>query len=549
MPPMIDARDVRANHSSTDARIVATKLSYALPDGRELLHDLTIAFGRERTGPIGPNGSGKTTLLRLLAGELQASSGAVHRTGTLAMLPQEFRPEADDTLAVVLGINDRLQALRRMGAGEATLSDLEVVGDDWDIAERAASVLARFGLGHLLLDCPAGALSGGETTRIALAGLTLARPDFLLLDEPTNHLDSVSRDALNHFVEGWGGGLICVSHDRLLLRRMDRTVELSSLGVHSYGGGYDFYRARRDADVAAAEREMASAAAAVRLAERDAREVRERQARRAAQGRRDGARGGMPRIVLGARSAQAQVTDARVRAVTEREVDERRMRAAAARRLVEEREPPRFDMTSTRLPAGRTVLDLEQVTVRFPGVDRPVLQEVSLRMVGSERVAVSGPNGSGKTMLLRVAMGRLEPDGGTVRRLPDEETAYLDQRGAALDPRLSVLDNFRFWHPRMEPTATRHALARFLFSHEAALQTVGTLSGGQRLRLSLACVLGGERPPSLLVLDEPSNHLDLDALEALESALCDHDGALLVVSHDASFLRAIAVERYLSLDG
>ncbi len=128
MPPMIDARDVRANHSSTDARIVATKLSYALPDGRELLHDLTIAFGRERTGPIGPNGSGKTTLLRLLAGELQASSGAVHRTGTLAMLPQEFRPEADDTLAVVLGINDRLQALRRMGArsAQAQVTDARV---------------------------------------------------------------------------------------------------------------------------------------------------------------------------------------------------------------------------------------------------------------------------------------------------------------------------------------------------------------------------------------------------------------------------------------
>ncbi|HEU4641334.1 MAG TPA: ATP-binding cassette domain-containing protein, partial [Gemmatimonadaceae bacterium] len=190
---------------------------------------------------------------------------------------------------------------------------------------------------------------------------------------------------------------------------------------------------------------------------------------------------------------------------------------------------------------------MTEVTVRFPGAERPVLDHVSLRIVGPERVAVVGPNGSGKTTLLRVALGSLAPDAGVVRRLPDAELASLDQHGVALDPARSVLENFRAAHPRMEATAARYALARFLFSHEAALQPVGTLSGGQRLRVSLACVLGGERPPSLLVLDEPTNHLDLDALEALEQALRAYDGALLVVSHDAAFLQAIGVERWLTL--
>jgi len=214
---------------------------------------------------------------------------------------------------------------------------------------------------------------------------------------------------------------------------------------------------------------------------------------------------------------------------------------------VEERERPRFELPSAGLPAGRIVLEMEEVTVRFPGADRPVLDAVSLRIVGPERVAVVGPNGSGKSTLLQVAVGRLSPDSGTVRRVPDEETAFLDQRGAALDPTRSVLENFVAYHPTMEPMAARYALARFLFSDEAALQTVGTLSGGQRLRASLACVLGGERPPSLLVLDEPTNHLDLDALDALESALRAYDGALLVVSHDAEFLEAIGVERRIAL--
>ncbi|HEX2189540.1 MAG TPA: ATP-binding cassette domain-containing protein, partial [Longimicrobiaceae bacterium] len=470
-----------------------------------------------------------------------------HRAGPVAVLPQEFRPEPHAPLAAVLGIDGRLAALRRMDAGEATAADLEVVGDDWDLPERAAAVLARFGLGHLPLDRPVGAVSGGEGTRVALAGLALGRPDFLLLDEPTNHLDAASREALYAFVEGWTGGLLCVSHDRALLRRMDRIVELSALGVRVYGGNYDAYRARRDADDAAAERELDSARAALRAAEREAREVRERQARRDAQGRRDRATANMPKILLNGRRAQAQATGARVRAVTEREVEERRARADAARRRVEERERPRFDLPSTGLPAGRTVLEMEDVTVRFPGTARPVLDGVSLRIAGPERVALVGPNGSGKTTLLRVAMGRLAPDGGTVRRLPDGETACLDQDGAALEPARSVLESFRAFHPRMDSTAARYALARFLFSDEAALQAVGTLSGGQRLRASLACVLGGERPPSLLVLDEPTNHLDLDALEALESALLAYDGALLVVSHDAAFLEAVGVERRVVL--
>jgi ATPase subunit of ABC transporter with duplicated ATPase domains len=530
-----------------DGRIVVESLAYTLADGRELFRSLTLSFGRERTGLIGPNGSGKSTLVRLLAGEAQPTAGAVHRERTLAVLPQDFRPPAAASLAFVLGIQERLESLRRLEAGKATVADIETIGDEWDLPERAAAVLARFGLAHLPLDRPLHEMSGGEATRVALAGLTLARPDFLLLDEPTNHLDAGARETLYAFVEEWTGGLLCVSHDRELLRRMDRILELSSLGVRMYGGNYDDYRARRDADSAAAARELDSARAALRTAERDAREHRERQARREAQGRRSRAQANMPKILLNGRRGQAQATSAKVRAITDREVAERKARLRAAGDQVEEREPPRFEIASTQLPAGRTVLDVDEITVHFPNAPAPVLDGVSLRIVGSERVAIVGPNGSGKTTLLRVATGHLEPDAGTVRHLVSGEIAVLDQGGAALDPALSVLENFRASRPEAGPTAARYTLARFLFSHDAALQTVGTLSGGQRLRASLACVLGGDRPPSLLVLDEPTNHLDLDATEALESALRAYDGAILVVSHDAEFLESIGIDRRLDL--
>jgi ATPase subunit of ABC transporter with duplicated ATPase domains len=534
-------------HAASDASIVAERLTYALPDGRVLFRDLDLAFGRERTGLIGPNGCGKTTLVRLLSGELAPTDGAVHRLTTIGVLPQDFRPPPDAPLSAVLRIDRRLDALRRMSAGEGTVEDLEQVGDDWDLPARARTALARYGVGHLELDRPVGAVSGGEATRVALAGLALGRPDFLLLDEPTNHLDSESRHALYDFVREWTSGLLAVSHDRALLRRMDRIVELSSMGVRIHGGNYDDYREQRDRDRSAVERELLSARADLHRAERRAREVRERQARREARGRRQRADGGVPKILLNARKGQAEGTGARVRAITGREVQERKDRLAAARRRVEERERPRFDLPAADLPAGRTVLALEEVTVRFPGMPEPVLDRVSLEIIGPERVAVTGPNGSGKTTLLHVAIGRRQPDGGFVRRLPDDEVAWLDQEGLPLDPDASVLANFRRYRPGMDRTATRYGLARFLFAHEAAHQRVGALSGGQRLRASLACVLGGDRSPSLLVLDEPTNHLDFDALEAIESALASYEGALLVVSHDEDFLAAIRIDRRVEL--
>jgi ATPase subunit of ABC transporter with duplicated ATPase domains len=193
------------------------------------------------------------------------------------------------------------------------------------------------------------------------------------------------------------------------------------------------------------------------------------------------------------------------------------------------------------------VLALDDVTLRFTGRATPVRERVSLHIIGPERIALVGPNGSGKTTLLHVALGQIVPDAGEVHRVAAEEIASLDQHGVVIDPSRSVLENFQAHQPQMEQTRTRHALARFLFSDEAALQPAGTLSGGQRVRLSLACVLGGDHVPSLLVLDEPTNHLDLDAVSAMEAALRDYDGALLVASHDDDFLKAIGIDRYVTL--
>ncbi|HEX2203595.1 MAG TPA: ABC-F family ATP-binding cassette domain-containing protein [Longimicrobium sp.] len=533
-----------------DFRVVAERLAFSLADGRTLFSDITLGFGRERTALVGANGVGKTTLVRLLTGELSPSSGVVVRRGTLGYLPQDFEVRAGQPLASVLGIDARLAALDRIYAGAGEPADFDLVADDWSLRERAEALLARFGLGHLPLDRPVASVSGGEATRVALAGLLLSRPDFLVLDEPTNNLDAAGREALYDFVAGWTGGLLVISHDRALLGHMDRIVELTPKGARVYGGNFEAYRAQKAAEEEAAERELASAEHALKAAKREAQRARERQEKRASRGKKEAAVSNAPKILLGMQRERSESTTARLRDVGARVVADGRARFDAARQRVDERGRLALDLPSSEVPAGKVVLDVDRVTYRHPGTASPVLRDVSLRITGPERIAVTGPNGSGKTTLLHLAVGALEPDAGTVRvGLGPAEVAFFDQHARRLRPEASVLENYRAANPELDETQARHALARFLFEEDAVHQAVGSLSGGQRLRAALACTLNGYRPPKLLVLDEPTNHLDLDSLDALEEVLRGYDGALLAVSHDRAFLDAIGIGRELRLPG
>jgi ATPase subunit of ABC transporter with duplicated ATPase domains len=539
---------VRLSTQSSDLRVVAERLAFSLADGRTLFSDLTLGFGRERTGLVGPNGTGKSTLLRLLAGELRPSAGTVVRAGSIGYLPQDFRVQADRPLADVLGIAPRLARVDRVLAGEASPEDLDAVGGDWNLRERAEAVLARLGLAHLSLGRPVAEVSGGEATRVALAGVLLAEPDFLLLDEPTNNLDAAGRTVLYDFVAGWTGGLLAVSHDRGLLGRMDRIVELMPGGARVYGGGWELYQARRAAEAQAAARELASAEGALRQARREAQALRERQARRDSRGKRAAGEGGTPKIILGMMKENAEGTGAKVRETAARLVADGRARVDAARERVDEQGRLSLALPSAAVPAGKLVGELDEVTYRHPGAARPVIDRVSFRLAGSERVAVAGRNGSGKTTLLRLVTGELRPESGIVRLgLPAYEVAFFDQHARRLRDDASVLANYRAANPDVDETAARHALARFLFEGDAVHQPAGSLSGGQRLRAALACALNGWHPPRLLILDEPTNHLDLESLEAMEEVIRGYDGALLVVSHDAAFLDAIGIDRRVGL--
>jgi ATPase subunit of ABC transporter with duplicated ATPase domains len=526
--------------ASTTSAILCTDLSFEWPDGKPVLDRFHLAIGPGRTGLIGLNGAGKSTLLRLLAGDLTPSGGSVRIGGEVGYLPQDLALDTALRVDEALGIRARREALHAIESGDVDERHFTVIGEDWDVEERARATLDRLGLTRLELDRTIGELSGGEAVLLRLAALLLERPDVLLLDEPTNNLDRAARERLHEAVASWTGVLVIVSHDRELLQHVDQIADLRDGEVTFYGGNFADYERALAAEQETAERLVRAAEADVQRQQRDLAEANIRLARSASYGKKRAVTRNDPKIIAGAMKRRAEVTAGRVRGMHTERLDEARERLNAAEEAVRDDAEIRIDLPRTEVPAGRTVLTMENVRLGTGAT-------VRLELRGPERVALVGPNGAGKTTLLRTIAGELRPLEGELTT--PVQLRYLPQRLDLLDDSLSVVDNVKALAPGIGDNLTRARLARFLFRGARAEQPAGTLSGGERFRATLAALLLADPPPQLLLLDEPSNNLDLASMRQLTEALEAYRGALVVVSHDLEFLRRLGLTRWLRLDG
>lgn len=529
----------------TPASLTLSEVTFRLPHGPTVLDGVSFGLGPGRHALIGANGTGKSTLLKIAAGLIRPDSGTVRVHGELGYLPQDLTAAPGRPVAALLGVQATMRALAAIEVGSVREQDFETVGDDWDLPERLDAHLSRLGLTGLTLDRPAGTLSGGELTLLSLTALLLRRPAVLLLDEPTNNLDRVARHRLYDAVAAFAGTLLVVSHDRELLDLVDDTGELRAGAVRWYGGGFTHYRETVAAEQEAAAQAVASARNDVRRQKRELAEQQTKQARRDKQGRAKAE--SLPPILANARKRRAQETAGRLTAVHRQRLEAAREALDEAETRLREDDVIRIDLPGTEVPARREVLRTSGL--RAPHgtawLDRQLDLSLDLSVRGPERIALIGPNGIGKTSLLRCLIGEAEPAGGTAEVMVP--LGYLPQRLDLLDPDASVIDNVRRRAPAADPRTIHHRLAQFLLRGDAVRQPAGTLSGGERWRATLACLLLAEPAPQLLVLDEPTNNLDLTSVRHLTEALGAFRGALLVVSHDLRFLDDLSVDRRIEL--
>jgi ATPase subunit of ABC transporter with duplicated ATPase domains len=516
--------------------LVCHHLTFAWPNGEPVFSDLDATFPDGATGLVGRNGSGKSTLLQIMAGELIPTAGSVSGTGRIGYLPQHLVLQADRSVADVLGVESALRALERITAGEGAPDDFEALDDRWDLEGEVIATVERLGFDGLELDRRIGSVSGGEAVLLAFAGLLLAEPDVLLLDEPTNNLDRRARRLLTEAVRQRRGPLIVVSHDRELLETVDHIAELRDGSLRVFGGSFSAYLDALAVEQEAAQRAVRTAEGDLKRQRRELAEMRIKLDRRQRYAKAQA--GNVPPIVAGAKKRAAQVSAGKLKGGHEAEVAEARARLEQAEELVRDDDLIRIDLSRTAVPTGRDVLVLSDVLLRN-GV------RVNAHLRGPDRIAVVGPNGAGKTTLIDTITGAIPVVAGQVDlRVP---VRVLPQRLTVLDDTETVLAGVARLAPSADDNTLRAELARFLLDADTVVRSVRSLSGGERFRASLAALLLAEPAPQLLILDEPTNNLDLDSVAQLTAALNAYQGALLVVSHDEPFLADLHLTARLDL--
>ena len=488
---------------------------------RPLLERASMEVRRgERVCLVGRNGEGKSSLLRILGGEVVPDAGTVWvRPGTrIAHLAQDVAQDSDETVFDVVagGLAEAGRLLSdyhhvaaelahtHTAAGVQRLSDLQhqlESRNGWELEQRVQDVLARIDLDG---EAAMQTLSGGRRRRAMLARALVCQPDVLLLDEPTNHLDIESITWLENFLAGYAGAVLFVSHDRAFLKRLaTRIVELDRGQLSSWPGNYDDYLTRK-AEAIAVEAHH-NALFDKKLAQE---EVWIRQGVKARRTRNQG----------------------RVRALEalREQRRQRRERVGTAKLTLDDAER-----------SGQLVFEAEDVNFSYG--DTVVVRDLTTRIMRGDRIGLIGPNGAGKSTLIKLLVGELEPDSGRLYRGTNLQVAYFDQQRAQLDPKVLVMDSVGAEHQMVTVNGrTRHVtgyLQDFLFPPDRLRSPVSTLSGGERNRLLLARLF--TQPANLLVMDEPTNDLDVETLELLEEVLLEYQGTLLLVSHDRAFLDAV----------
>ena len=525
-------------HFAQSPSFILHQVTCQFPTGDTLFGPLNLTLEPSLCALVGRNGSGKTRLLRLLAGLDEPATGHIERFGSHAWVAQQHVISSQTTLAELLGYDAIFAARKRIDSGDYQPDDLALLDGYWDIAERLSEAFINATLPPFEPDKPAIELSGGERIRALLCGAFTAGADFLLLDEPTNHLDRQGRAWFYDQLSRYQGGVLVASHDRELLEQVPRILELSASGLRSYGGNYADYQAQRDAEQQAARAALEHAATERKRTRARMQKEHDDSQRRSAKTLRTV---DTLNIASFERVKYKGAAKERIGTWKKQHSEENEALNAAvnkARERVEDDNPVMFTLPGSQIPEGKQVLVLEDLVLQHVPVP-----PLNWRMDGPMRVALKGPNGCGKSTLLKTLLGEVAPRSGSCK--VSVSCAYLDQHLSRFDLSQSVMTHLNLSHTLLEEGVLRTRLAQLQLGADKVMLPLAALSGGERLKAALACVLWRAEATQLLLLDEPTNHLDLASVQAIEAALAGFPGALLVVSHDEAFLSGLTLTHEL----
>lgn len=528
--------------------IIIKDLSYTHTDKEVLFSNLNLIINSgEKTALTGNNGCGKSTLMRILAGEVSPGAGSVHCSGHLYYVPQHFGQYDGRTVAQVLGIDRKLTALCAILNGDAAEEHFARLDDDWNIEERTQAVLHAWHLNGISLLRPLEGLSGGEKTRLFLAGMELKEPDTLLLDEPTNHLDTAGRKRLYDFVHRTSATVLVISHDRTLLNLLPAICGLSRNGLACYGGNYDFYKEQKEVHRNALQQQLEEKEKALRLARKTAREMEERKARQNTRGEKASIKKGIPRILLGGLKNHAENSSSKLSNVHAEKTDKIQQEITNLKGSLPQTNKLKTDFNASALHIGKILVTAQNINFHYPDSNTNLWTvPLSFQLRSGNRFCIKGDNGSGKTTLLKLITGELTPTGGTIERA-DFTYIYLDQEYSLIQNEYTVSEQAEAFNLRHLPEhETKTILNRYLFPQDVWNKPCSKLSGGEKMRLAFCCLMIADNTPDLFILDEPTNNLDIESIEIITATIRNYQGTVLAVSHDRDFLKETGIEQEIS---
>lgn len=523
-------------------------ISYIHPNKDLLFSNLNLSVqAKDKLALIGNNGAGKSILLQIIAGVLTPASGKVISDVKPYYVPQLMGQYNHLTVAKALQVQDKLQAMQAIIAGDVNEHHFTVLNDDWTIEERCQAALEHWQLSGVTMDTPLASLSGGQKTKVFLAGILVHQPEFVLLDEPSNHLDDAARRLLYQFINSYNGTLLVISHDRYLLNLLPAVCELSKKGLTLYGGDYAFYKEQKAIAAQALLQDVHDSEKALRKAREKERENLERQQKLDARGKRKQEKAGVPTIMMNTLRNNAEKSTAKHKQVHAEKREGLQEQLQQLRDELPDTDKMKFDFEDATLHKGKVLLTASGINYKYN--DNWLWQQpVNMQLLSGDRVNISGNNGSGKTTLVKLVLGQLSPmTGNLVQHI--NSSIYIDQDYSLIDNTRTVYQQAAALNREgLQEHEIKIRLNRFLFHKDFWDRPCSALSGGEKMRLTLCCVAMLNKAPDVMILDEPTNNLALQNIDILTNAINSYQGSLLVISHDSYFLEQLQLNKQVALE-